>query len=517
MSTEMIPADPTRGSRIFSRITRDRLSASAARHAGYRSANLLVDAIASGLTAGVEASLDRAGVDVVGFELVVPADGEPFPGVTGTVGLTVLWLPKTGATATTGPFLYLFAIQGAGGPEQLGPVLNEPVAGSLFVGHFAGDEADVRADSLCESVAVTTSALWNLARRPIRGELVAYGVPGGVLLLDLEDVWYLFGGRLTIRGSDGVIAGYDEVRYRHFEWLLDALGLRDTTGGTVSLPRHRFAKAGARSVPQWAPGPRDGPVSGEIVLDPPAEWVQRARTWRDAFVRIAEAEEDDWTTATGEKKVEGDADRLPNLEAYYGTVMNATAAKVEAGRAARDQDPWSAVFISYVVEQAGVTRADGFEFSVRHITFTVHALANRLNHDFDRPFWLYRVDEITPEPGDILCLNRKVSGNCTGHTFDSLRRRISLDTKTNRYEVRNPYGSSHTDIVVERIDDGGTTYVETVGGNAGDLSGVEDTVGRKRWKLDADGHVEHQVDRTDTRIADQCDVFGLVRVVPSEN
>lgn len=244
--------------------------------------------------------------------------------------------------------------------------------------------------------------------------------------------------------------------------------------------------------------------------------AEQALTWRNEIVRIAEEEEADWTKTDGVKKQEREADRFPKLESYCSAAMSASGATDCAKKAATNAFAWSAVFISYVVKQAGVNRTNGFEFSVRHITFTVHALANRLNQDHSRPFWLYDIDETTPEPGDILCKNRKVSGKCTTHSYDTLRNRVSLNESTNRYEVTNPFGHSHTDIIVRKNQQAGTTYIETVGGNTRDLSGVSHTVGRKRWQLDTNGHIEYEVDRNNQRITDPCSVFGLIRIEPSE-
>ena len=300
---------------------------------------------------------------------------------------------------------------------------------------------------------------------------------------------------------------YENGRYAHFEWLLSELGLVPATvGAPADPPEHRSRVQRGITIPQWAPGPnRD--VEGEFAL---LSSVERAR---GEIVRIAEEEEADWTNVNGTKKQESEASRLPRLTAYYNAVTSQQAASNLAIGAQNNTDPWSAVFISYVVRQSGVRRADGFEFSRRHITFTVHALANRLNTDRDRPFWLYRIDEVTPEPGDILCKNRKVDGDCTDHSFESLRDRVSQNQQTNRYEVTNPFGHSHTDIVVRETVQGGTTYVETIGGNARDLSNTTDTVGRKRWELDADGHVEHEVDQSNQMRPDQCSLIGIIRLV----
>lgn len=58
--------------------------------------------------------------------------------------------------------------------------------------------------------------------------------------------------------------------------------------------------------------------------------------------------------------------------------------------------------------------------------------------------------------------------------------------------------------------------IETLGGSTEDLSGVSDTVGRKRWRLDDDGRVADRVDSANQPVND-CMPFAYVRIVaPSE-
>ncbi|WP_276248611.1 DUF2272 domain-containing protein [Haladaptatus sp. YSMS36] len=245
--------------------------------------------------------------------------------------------------------------------------------------------------------------------------------------------------------------------------------------------------------------------------------------WKDQIVSAAKAEERAWTKQDTSKKDEDT--QLSKLESYYGVVAEAgdgviteQGAKDYAKEAKNDESAWSAAFISYVVNQAGVSHADGFAFHFRHLNYVVNALVNRMNGDRERPFWLFSAAEITPEVGDILCKNRKGKNKpCSDHSLQSLAQNYTaIGDVTGKHVPKDEiYGRSHCDIVVEKKTIDGNDYIETVGGNTIDLSGVADTVGRKRWKVDSNGRVEYRVDKNNSKV-DGCSVFGYIRImVPS--
>lgn len=112
-----------------------------------------------------------------------------------------------------------------------------------------------------------------------------------------------------------------------------------------------------------------------------------------------------------------------------------------------DRDvPWSAAAISFMVRNAGGAYA-GFRFAAAHSKFTHHAINARLRDDRTVPFWGYRLHEVRPQPGDIICRDNPTHG--ADVDFDHAQRHDSF--------------RSHTDIVV-RIDSDRQKLV-AIGGN----------------------------------------------------
>ena len=117
--------------------------------------------------------------------------------------------------------------------------------------------------------------------------------------------------------------------------------------------------------------------------------------------------------------------------------------------------PWFAAFISYVLRIAG--GYTGFKFSLRHSDYIHYAITSR-EDERDAPFWGYRLDEIKPKVGDLICLWR-------GTQVDY------------EYARRHDRYTSHCDIIISIKN--GKAY--TIGGNVGQ------SVGRKIFALDQNG------------------------------
>lgn len=115
--------------------------------------------------------------------------------------------------------------------------------------------------------------------------------------------------------------------------------------------------------------------------------------------------------------------------------------------------PWSAAFISWDIESAGVPR-DLFCPDQRH-TIYVERLVERAGRP-GAAFVPHRPDARAPRVGDLVCASRDGSGT----TLDNLNR-----------------GAGHCDIVVEV----GPGWAAAIGGN------VDDSVTRSVFPLDARG------------------------------
>jgi len=108
---------------------------------------------------------------------------------------------------------------------------------------------------------------------------------------------------------------------------------------------------------------------------------------------------------------------------------------------------WSAVFVSWCVEQAGATSAE-FKFNPAHSQFVYAAIQNGLHST--GVFRAFSVESYAPQIGDIIQNNR--GGNT--FSFDYARTHRSYE--------------SHSAIVVETGVDSKGGYATTIGGNESD-------------------------------------------------
>lgn len=118
--------------------------------------------------------------------------------------------------------------------------------------------------------------------------------------------------------------------------------------------------------------------------------------------------------------------------------------------------PWSAAFISWIMTKAGA--ADKFKRNASHSVYIRDAVKKRKDKTADAPFIAFKIDEVTPEVGDLVCAPRQ-----SGVTYDT----------TEGY-------ASHCDLVVAKR----TNEIDIIGGN------VSNSVTRKTLKLDSNGKVK---------------------------
>ncbi len=163
--------------------------------------------------------------------------------------------------------------------------------------------------------------------------------------------------------------------------------------------------------------------------------VQEWQRWGKGNIKesnpdIRSVLEDYWRTGVG---------RVPNRSRWWSTT------------------PWSAAFISWVVRKAGA--GNTFKYSSGHTTYVGKAKLNRLANN-NNPFKAYRISEVAPRVGDLVCVERSGSGV----TYDN---------------VDKGFRASHCDIVTQ-VRSGSLTKI---GGN------VSNSVSAKKVRIDSKGRI----------------------------
>jgi len=127
--------------------------------------------------------------------------------------------------------------------------------------------------------------------------------------------------------------------------------------------------------------------------------------------------------------------------------------------------PWSAVFVSFCVKDAGATAAE-FRFAQAHSVFVHAAIQNALNNT--GVFRGVRITEGAVRVGDIIQNNR----GGLSHDYD--------------FAKTNSQYQSHSAIVVARGEDHLGKFATTIGGNE------SDSIRSKRVHLNADGTIRQR-------------------------
>ena len=124
---------------------------------------------------------------------------------------------------------------------------------------------------------------------------------------------------------------------------------------------------------------------------------------------------------------------------------------------------WSAAFISFVMDQAGLSEAE-FPSSASHATYVDSLLARYSVDPQGAPFYPHTIDEYAPVPGDLICADRS---------------RSPITDWTDRLSEAGQFRPMHCDVVVA-LKPG---ELQAVGGN------VKDAVTMRRLPTDAQGRL----------------------------
>lgn len=211
-------------------------------------------------------------------------------------------------------------------------------------------------------------------------------------------------------------------------------------------------------------------------------------TFKKLIVSKAVAEYDRWH-ANGILR-ETDDEAIPILKEYWKLGVIPVSEQNLRNSSWQYRHPWSAVFISYVMLQAGA--GNNFPYSNNHAKYIVWARDNAIAEQ-EPLFAAYDVsDPISawPEPGDLICMNRR----------------------SNQFTIKSihPKCISHCDIVVEVNREKG--FITTIGGNVGQ------TVNKRIVWLDVNGFIDRSrnwqvVDEEEQNPeGSQKEIFGIIKV-----
>lgn len=261
----------------------------------------------------------------------------------------------------------------------------------------------------------------------------------------------------------GVANAYVSTEGLRFRQEPNGTEIRELTIGEPVIDIGSAGQGGWRSV---VIGRENGVVFGKYLRQPAADSVERLlRTTLNEWIRFKKGKADE---------------KIDPYCGYVGEMWKSINKKFtydgrsfyldKKGRKTKNEVPWSAAFITYVVVEAGDAYAH-FKRAASHSDFVNDAIGARVRGQAEKPFWGYRTSEVRPEVGDIIQRNR-------GKFSSGKRRNFSFD-----YAENHSSYPSHSDVVVEVTD----TVVRVIGGNVGDTVSLSD--GIKEYRLSADGYL----------------------------
>ncbi len=203
-------------------------------------------------------------------------------------------------------------------------------------------------------------------------------------------------------------------------------------------------------------------VAAHLVAVALREWHDWGRTCVDATdgaARLERAGADELDTAP--------FDAQARVLRYWSL---GTGDASRPGEPPRANAPWSAAFISFLMQQVGVV-APSFVGNAAHSRYLRALLAREREARDEAQFELLRADQAPAKPGDLLCGPRNIS---------RLRDRITL-LRMESVDDLDHLTSAHCDLVV--AVDGPRRIARVVGGN------VFDSVAMTKLPLTIDGRL----------------------------
>ena len=270
-----------------------------------------------------------------------------------------------------------------------------------------------------------------------------------------------------VRGPEGEESLVDEVEAQDEEAITDLeVGVEEL----YDEEEAPYAEEEQEALPEDVASLEEEPLITEEVLRELEE--EEPAPVPDLRKRIVEIAKQEWNTWQQGNLPETDPKATPLLLKYWMNFRPTGLSQKKANIAIQKGNAWSAVFISFVMREAGAGNA--FSYSYFHTTYIAAAKNAAVNRDSSR-FRAYHISSVRPEVGDLVCRDRvpMKGAPCAGTDFANVDRG----------------GISHSDIIVD-VKPG---YIVILGGNTGQTyphSGrPANTVGQRTIRLDKQGFV----------------------------